>query len=247
MKGAELVKSSAPYGLHVVESCRNCSTHRSGLFCNFPAHTFSEFASIHQSALYPRGAVLFVEDEPARGLFVLCTGQAKLTACSERGKRVTLRVIERGEALGLSSVISNRPFQLTAETLLPSQVCFFPRLEFLRFLRAHPEVAVRIAEHLSAELHQAWQHTRLLSLTPCCRAKLAQLLLLRARQNGKATAQGLRVPLNMTEEEIGEAIGATRETVSRLLSDLKRSHVIRANGGSVVLIKPDELRAIAAT
>jgi CRP/FNR family transcriptional regulator len=217
------------------------------LFCNLPAHTFSKLASIRQSALYPPGALLFVEDEPPRGLFVLCTGQAKLTACAERGKRVTMRVIERGGALGLSSVISNRPFQLTAETLLPSQICFFPRLEFLRFLRAHPEIAVRIAEHLSAELHQAWQHTRLLSLTSCCRAKLAQLLLLRAGQNGKATASGLHVPLNMTGEEIGEAIGATRETVSRLFSDLKRRHLIRVNGGSIILLKPHELRAIATT
>lgn len=234
-----------PYGLHVVDSCQHCSSHCSGLFCNLPAPSFSQLATIRQTALYPRGALLFVEDEPPRGLFVVCTGQVRLSASSERGKRITLRLAGPGEALGLSSLISNRPFELIAETLVPSQVCFFPQLELLRFLRGHPEVAMRIAEHLSAELHEAWQHMRLLSLSPCCRARLARFLLLRARDSSTATAQGLRIPLHMTEAEIGEAIGATRETVSRLLNEMKRRHLIQLRGGSVVLLKPDELRALS--
>ena len=246
-RGSDLLKSATPRARPFIDRCAECLSRRASLFCGLPSQILLELNSIRQSALYPQGVLLFVEGEPARGLFVICTGQAKLSASSEGGKRITLRVVEPGEALGLSSVIANRPFQLSAETLLPSQVCYFPRSQFLGFMHAHPEVTVRVAEHLSMELHEAWQHTRLLSLAPCCRAKLAQFLLLRARQNGKPIPQGFRLPLNMTEEEIGEAIGATRETVSRLLTDFRRRHLIRVNGGSVVLAKPEELRAIATT
>jgi len=204
-------------------------------------------SSLRQILLYPQGALLFVEGEPPRGLFVLCVGQAKLQASSKEGKRITLRLVEPGEALGLSSVIANSPYMATAETLSPSQVCFFPRAEFLRFLQAHGEVSVQVSKYLSMELNKAWEQTRMLALAPSARAKLAQLLLLYAGQHGQTTAQGVRIPLNMTEEEIGESIGATRETVCRLLADFKRRRFIRVKGGSVLLVRPDELRALSAS
>jgi CRP/FNR family transcriptional regulator len=96
------------------------------------------------------------------------------------------------------------------------------------------------------ELHKAWEQTRLLALAPSSRAKLAQLLLVWAEQHGQRTSEGVRVPLHMTQEAIGEAIGATRETVSRLLGDFRRHRWIRLQGASVLLLQPDQLRALGA-
>ncbi|MEK7214339.1 MAG: helix-turn-helix domain-containing protein, partial [Chloroflexota bacterium] len=59
--------------------------------------------------------------------------------------------------------------------------------------------------------------------------------------------EGVRVPLNMTQEEIAEAIGASRETVSRLMADFKRRRLIRTKGGSVFLLQPDNLRTLSAS
>lgn len=217
------------------------------MFCGLPEETLRALHAFRQTALYPPGALLFVEGETPRGLFVLCTGQAKVSATSKEGKRITLHLVEPGEALGLSSVIANCPYQLAAETMAPSQVCFFPRAEFLRFLHANADVTVCIAEHLSRELHQAWEQTRLLTLAPSARAKLAQLLLTKARLHGQSTAGGTRVLLNMTEEDVGEAIGTTRETVSRILADFRRQRLIHMKGSSVTLLKPDKLRLLGST
>jgi len=196
--------------------------HEKGLFCRLSPESLHSLNSIRQNSFYPRGALLFVEGEPSRGIFILCSGQARLAANSKTGKTITLRQVEAGEVLGLSTVIANRVYPVTAETLTPSQVNFIPRNEFLQFLRDHADVSMQVAEHLSMELHKAWEQTRLVALAPSGQAKLAQFLLAKATTLGKTLPQGVRVPLNMTHEEIAESIGATRETVSRLLADFKR-------------------------
>jgi CRP/FNR family transcriptional regulator, cyclic AMP receptor protein len=236
--------SAAPYGLRVVENCVECAARPKTLFCRMSAEALREMNLIRQSALYPQGAVLFVEGETPRGLFILCSGEAKLTAGSRQGEGIILRLAESGELLGLSSVIAGLPYSATAETLTPSQVAFIPARQFQRFLRAHADVAVRVAEHLSMELHRSWEQTRLLALAPSTRSKLAQLLLDWAREHGTADERGVAVPFHMTHEEIGRIIGASRETVSRLLSDFKRRQLIRVQNGSLYMV-PDELRAAA--
>jgi len=236
--------AAAPYGLKVVENCVDCSARQKTVFCRMSAETMREMNMIRQTALYPQGAVLFVEGEMPRGLFVLCSGEAKLTAGSRQGESIILRLAESGELLGLSSLIASSAYAATAETLTPSQVAFIPARRFQRFLRAHPDVALHVAEHLSMELHKSWEQARLLALAPSTRSKLAQLLLEWASEHGKTDEEGTCVPFHMTHEEIGRIIGASRETVSRLLSDFKRRRLIRVKGGSVHLV-PDELRAAA--
>jgi len=235
--------SAAPYGLRVVENCVDCSARQKNLFCRMSADTMREMNMIRQTALYPQGAVLFVEGEMPRGLFVLCSGEAKLTAGSNNGESIILRLAESGELLGLSSLIAHAPYAATAETLTPSQVAFIPDRKFQRFLRTHPDVSLRVAEHLSMELHKSWEQARLLALAPSTRSKLAQLLLDWASEHGTADEEGVCVPFHMTHEEIGRIIGASRETVSRLLSDFKRRHLIRVKSGFVYLV-PEELRAV---
>jgi CRP/FNR family cyclic AMP-dependent transcriptional regulator len=235
-------KLSTPYGLPILESCLACVIHEQGLFCHLPPDALEELASIRETSFYPRGAVLFVEEQEPAGLFILCAGKAKLAATSGDGKSVTLRIVIPGEVMGLSCVMANSKYQSNAETIAPSEVSMVRRANFLRFLNRHNDAAIRVAEHLSMELHKAWAQTRLLALAPNARAKLAQLLLLWADRHGQPAAEGLRVPLNMTREAVGENIGATRETVSRLLSEFQRKNWIRIAGGTVLLLDPEELR-----
>jgi len=208
---------SGPYDLKVIDSCFACVMREEGLFCPLSHASLSEMNSLRQTTIYPGGAVLFVEGESARGLFILCTGQAKLTATSPEGQSLTLRLAERGEVLGLSSLVGNTPYSATAETTVPSQLSFIPRLSFLQFLRAHTDVALRVAKHLAEELHKSWAQTRLLALTRNTQAKVAHFLLDWVVQRGHDTPDGLRVVLHMTHGEIAEHIGASRESVSRAL------------------------------
>ena len=92
-------------------------------------------------------------------------------------------------------------------------------------MRAHPDVSLRVAKHLSMEISKAWEQTRMLALGPDTHAKLIQFIFGWADKHGRATADGLRLTLHMTE--IARNIGASRESVSRILSDWKQRGVIR--------------------
>jgi hypothetical protein len=83
------------------------------------------------------------------------------------------------------------------------------------------------------------------ALVPNASAKMAQLLLMWADLHGHTTPEGLRFPLNMTQEAVGEAIGATRETVSRLLGDFQRRQLIRVQAARYCYWLPSNCAASA--
>jgi len=235
-----------PYGLEIIESCTACPISKDGLFCHLPPATLAELDAIRQIAIYPKGSLLFVETEAPRGIFILCAGCAKLTTSSPTGREVILRLAERGEVLGLSAAMANVTYGLTAETLEPCQVNFLPRAEFLRLLQRHPEVARRVAHHLSSELHTAYTQIRRMALAPTARIKLAGLLRDWAQLKGEPTARGLRFRLPLTHSEIGELIGASRETVTRLLGDFQRAGILQVKGNSFLLIQLARLETLLA-
>jgi len=234
----------APYHLRVIDNCFACVMRKEGVFCQLSQGTLTELNALRQTSFYPRGAVLFVEGEPPRGVFVVCAGQAKLTATSVDGQSLTLRFVEAGEVLGLSSVVSNIPYTVAADTLAASQVSFIPRLPFLQFLRAHTDVSLAVAKHLANELHTSWDQTRMLALAPSTQAKVAQFLVAWAAQHGTEIPEGIRVALNMTHDEIAKTIGASRESVSRILGDLRVRGLIRVDRGIVVVLQPKGLREL---
>src|SRR5271167_454212 len=108
--------ASGPYHLEVIDSCFDCVTQGDGLLCQLPRNALNDLNAIRQNSFFPRGAFLFAEGESPRGVFILCSGQAKLTATSPDGQAVTLGVAERGEVLGLSNLLSNSPYLISAET-----------------------------------------------------------------------------------------------------------------------------------
>jgi CRP/FNR family transcriptional regulator len=235
-----------PYNLKVIENCFGCSTGAAGIFCPLPPPALTTLNTLRQTVFYPKGALLFVEGQPTRGLFLICAGQAKLYVNSAEGQSLTLRLVDPGEVLCLSSLIADEPYPATAETLCPSQVGFLPRLAFLQLMRAHPDVSLRVAKHLSMEISKAWQQTRMLALAPDTHAKLTQFLFEWADKHGQISAEGLRITLHMTHEEIARNIGASRESVSRIFSDWKQRGVIRVSGGSITIPNPRDFREAMA-
>ena len=75
-----------PYGLEIIENCLSCPHREERLFCSLPESSVRALSAITSSAFYPRGAKLFVAGEPARGIFILCSGRVKLSTSSVDGK-----------------------------------------------------------------------------------------------------------------------------------------------------------------
>jgi CRP/FNR family transcriptional regulator len=225
----------SPYDLEITETCPGCRFCAERLFRNLPLPTLEAFDAIKGVSFYPKGATLFVEGQAPRGIFVLCAGRAKLTASSSHGKTVIVRLAEPGEVLGLSATISGEPYHLSAEIMEPCQADFVKRDDFLRFLREHPEVCFRVVEMLSGIIRAAHAQIRSFGKIHSTSEKLASLLLRWCEETGEETQEGIRLKLSLTHQEIAQMIGASRETVSRLMSELKRRQIISVDSSGLLV------------
>src|SRR5215813_1733261 len=96
----------SPYGLQIIESCLNCPLVKERIFCDLPRPVLSALDAISSSATYPKDAILFVEGQDPRGVFVLCNGRVKLSTNSADGKSIIVRMAEPGEIVGLAGTLS---------------------------------------------------------------------------------------------------------------------------------------------
>jgi CRP/FNR family transcriptional regulator, cyclic AMP receptor protein len=234
------VSMKAPYGLQIIENCLTCPLVNERIFCDLPRPVLATLDAISSSATYPKDAILFVEGQDPRGVFVLCNGRVKLSTTSADGKSIIVRIAEPGEMVGLAGTLSGKPYELTAESLEPLQANFIPREAFLHFLREHGEAAVRVAEILSKIYHATLLEVRYLGFSSSTAEKLARFLLnlpaTPVQSNGH-----LRATLTLTHKEIGEVIGASRETVTRLFAHFKREGLIEVHGSSVIIMNKSNL------
>ena len=98
------IKSHSPYGLPIVDNCVNCKLKNSNFFCSLAPEAMSAFNRIKHVSSYPEGAMVFLEGQPARGVYLLCQGRVKLMTANSEGKTLILKIGEPGEVLGLQSV-----------------------------------------------------------------------------------------------------------------------------------------------
>lgn len=233
-----------PYGLDIIENCVTCKMRTGHVFCDLSATALQAFENIKFATAYPKGAVLFVEGQSPRGIFVLCKGRVKLSLCSTDGKTLIFKIVEAGEVLGLGASIIGKPYEVTAETVDPCQINFVKRDDFLRFLRGHSDACLRVAEELSEKYNSACHEIRSLGLSHSAAEKLAKLLLEWSAKNGEAVKTEPRFKLALTHEEIAQMIGTSRETVTRLFTDLKKRQIVQAKGSTLLIRNKAVLKAM---
>jgi CRP/FNR family cyclic AMP-dependent transcriptional regulator len=239
------VKMKTPYGLEMIDSCMTCKASRDGFFCRFsPAVVRSMDEGSHHTIM-PGGALLFVEGQTPRGVFILCSGKVKLYTTSKEGKVLILKQAEAGEVLGLSAAISGTNYEMTAETAVPCQLNFIGRHDFMTLLENQSDVGLHSALSLSREFQSAYRDIHDLVLARSSSGKLARLLLSSSVSRGLLESEELHLRSAMTHEEMAQRIGSSRETVTRLLSDLKKKRLIRLDGANLVIRNRSGLEALA--
>jgi CRP/FNR family transcriptional regulator, cyclic AMP receptor protein len=230
-----------PYGFEMTESCKNCKLRASGFFCQMSAKPLADLDSVRSGSAYPQGAVLFMENQEPRGVFVLCEGEIKLTMTSKEGKTLILRIARPGEILGATAVMSGKPYEVTAETMRPCQIAYVRRDDFLRFVAQHTEAMQSVLKQLSAIYQGACEQLRTVGLSASASEKVAKLLL--EWTVGSDNKAKIRLPL--THEEIAECIGSSRETVTRTLSEFKRHRLIERKGATLLIANRRALEEFA--
>jgi CRP/FNR family transcriptional regulator len=215
----------------------------SEFFCGTSPEVLKSLNQISQKNTLPAGAILYVEGQAPRGMFIVCSGKVNLSTTSREGKILILKSAFAGAALGLSAAISGMPYETTAETATPCQVNFVDRKHFMELMEANSEIGVHAAQCLSRDYQSAYRDIHDLVLTRSSAGKLARLLLSQTPMPGTDVSEPCKT-LPMTHEEMAQRIGSTRETVSRLLSGLRKKRLIRLEGPSLVIRDRTGLEAL---
>jgi CRP/FNR family cyclic AMP-dependent transcriptional regulator len=235
---------NTPYGLQIVENCVTCPLRKGSWFCGLSPNLLKSFDSYSQLATYPGGAILFVEGQMPRGAFVLCSGKVKLSTTSKEGKVLVLKMVEPGEIMGLSAMISGEVYEVTAETVGPCLVNFVEQEGLLRLMEQSGELGLRSAQAVSREFQFTYREIHELVLSRSSSGKLARLLLSWTVGDSEKASE-FRIQAPATHEEMAQRIGASRETVTRLLSDLRKKDFIKLEGSTLVIKNRPALEALA--
>jgi CRP/FNR family transcriptional regulator len=213
-------------------------THRAAsgdkTFGEFPAAVADVLEQEAVTTTYPTGAVLFAEGQAPRGVFFVRRGRVKLSICGSDGRTLILRIVEAGCPLGVAAVISGRQYEATAETQEPSEVSFLRQSDLIRLMRQHGEIALWVTQHISQDYASTCREIRDLILSDSASEKLARLMVGWLDQNSDAK-NPCQMKLALTHEEIGQMIGTSRETVSRLFAGFKKQRLIQQNGCTLVI------------
>jgi CRP/FNR family transcriptional regulator, cyclic AMP receptor protein len=230
------------YGLKIIQKPSASLACNGEVFCDSLAGSLTVLDPIIHPVAYPKGAVLFMEGQTACGIFAVCSGQVKLSTSSVGGKAFILKIAEAGELLGLPATLVGKPYEITAEVSEIARVNFIPRSAFLRFLSAHPEAVIQVAQLLTDSHYASHEVIQSLGLSRSASEKLARFFLGWSANHAHGQDQ-LRIAL--THEEIGEMIGVNRETVSRLLTDFKKRNLLMVKGATVNICNRPALECLA--
>ena len=224
-------------------TCETCTLKESGFLCHLTEVAAKEFESIKSSSFYPAGSPLFLENEPARGIFLLCSGKVKLSVSSRGGKTLILQLARPGEILGLSASMSGTPYEVSAEALYPSRIAFIRREDFVGFVNRFPEVYQAVTRQLNSQYTRACEQLRTVGLSTSANEKVARLFLHWFSEE-KQTSERAQIKMALTHEQIAECVGSTRETITRTLSEFKNKHLVTLKGTTVTIPSRSALQAV---
>ena len=229
-------------GAHTANSiCENCRLKHDGFLCHFTPMAAKEFESIKLSSRYPEGSILFLENEKARGIFLVCSGKVKLSVSSKGGRTLILQIAKPGEVIGLSASMSGDPYEVTAEILHPSEIVFICREDFLRFIHRFPEAYEAVIRQLNLQYGRACEQLRTIGLSTTAHEKLARLFLHWSTGEQQTTeANQIRVPL--THEQLATLLGVGRSYASRVIQVFKAEGVLETRRGSILVRDRDALQ-----
>jgi CRP-like cAMP-binding protein len=190
------------------------------------------------------GEVLFRKGDAGRQLYGVLSGRLKAVAAGADGKEIVFNVCDPGEVIGEIALLDSNPRSASIVALEPSELLVLDRRDFLPFLERHPRVAIQLAELLAARLRrlsELAEDSVLLAL----RARLAKKLVSFAQRYGRKTPEGIQIDLPFSQQELGEMVGTSRESINKQLRAWTEQGLIVTSKGRITLCDAPGLEALA--
>lgn len=196
-------------------------------------------ACVHERR-YRKGAVIFGEGEPGEAVYFVRHGRVKVYRVSPDGREQIIAIWTDNQVFGLVVALDRSPYPASAQAVEDSVIWMIRTDDLDRLLEQIPSLRARLMSAVAWRLRQAQDRVHELSVSGV-HERLAAFLLQRARACGEKVPGGTRMKLDLTHQEIGGLIGASRETVTRVLADFRREGAIEVREGDVLIVRDGRL------
>ncbi|MFC1485973.1 Crp/Fnr family transcriptional regulator [Candidatus Latescibacterota bacterium] len=190
---------------------------------------------------YPKETMIFLEDEEGDTLFIILKGKVKVSNFSESGKEIILSILNAGDFFGEMSLLDGKPRSASVTAIEDSELRLVHRNDFLSVIKKHPQIAFKLLGELSSRLRKADQLIDSLANLNVT-GRIAGILLQLAEERGIQTNQGVLIQSRPTHQELANMVGATRETVTRVLKQLEVKKYVTMSGKDLCIVNPDLFR-----
>ena len=188
----------------------------------------------------PRREVLYLPGDAGDRVYLLKRGVVKISAIQEDGREVLLALLRKGEVFGEEAVLDQGPRDHMAEAYEDALICIITKQDFMEMLRTHPDMVFKVTKLIGLRLKTFRMRVENLLFKGAAQ-RLAYTLLELARDHGQPDAQGVLVPLRLSQQDLANLIGVTRESVNLALSELRREGLVVLEGRAIRLPRPAEL------
>lgn len=213
---------------------------RAGLFQGVDPEAVEALAKEFETFEAPRGTTLFSEGEPGESLYIVLAGKVKLGRRSPDGRENLVAVMGPSDQFGELSLFDPGPRTATATVVTDARLARLPKDSLQAWVRDRPEIAMQLLRVLGRRLRRT--NTMLADLifvdVP---GRVAKQLLQLAQRFGSLEGGSLRVTHDLTQEELAQLVGASRETVNKALADFASRGWLRLEGKSVVILDRERL------
>ncbi len=197
------------------------------IFCDLEPETMAAFEQQTEMRTCRKGQILYSQEDRAEVLFLLKRGRVQLYRLTPSGKRLELAVIEPGTFFGEMPLLGESLRHTFAEAVEDSLICFMSRTDIEGLMRKRPEVALRMIEVLGRRLALCEARLEEMAYRSVPARIAAVLLRLSQGQNGEV--------VTITHQELGDMIGALRESVTKVLDDFQRVGLVELSRGHITV------------
>ena len=190
-----------------------------------------------------KGRIVFLPGEASDCAYVIIEGRVKISKISENGKELTLAYHETGELFGEQTLLEGEPRQSMALALVGSKFVVLPRDELIQLAKASSIFALRLGTIIGRRRHELERRMENLVFRDVP-ARLALQLIALAERYGVEAEGAVEIDLKLSQLELANMIGATRETTSTALNELKRAGVLETSHRTIVICNLEKLREI---
>jgi CRP-like cAMP-binding protein len=214
------------------------------LFAGFEARALENILERAHAVHYPKGKVVFSQNENAQSFFLLLHGRLRVTQVTPQGEQIVVRFVNPGDLFGIALAIGRTTYPGTATAAADSLALLWPSAAWPEIMSEYPSLAANAMRMVGSRLQEAHQRVRELS-TEDVERRLAHTVLKLAQDAGVAKKSGVEIDFPVSRQDLAEMTASTLHTVSRIISSWEASGILEGGRQRVAIRDEARLRAIA--